>query len=93
MKRDYKTLRLQFDGTVYQSRLAPTDVDSWDGTCPACGGSRYYEVCTVVQSGFIQDSCTTLCHCATCHETFHYNYCVEAAIADNVELNDNREER
>lgn len=84
MIRHAKFISLRFDDRAIMSRLAPQSIDMWDGSCPACGSKRYFEIMTIVQSGFIEDDCISVCECRVCHSAFHYHYTVEAAgVAPN----------
>lgn len=79
MNKHVKFLSMRIDDRAIMSRLAPHPIDMWDGSCPACGSKRYQEILTIVQHGFDEDDCISICECATCHSAFHYHYQVEAA--------------
>lgn len=87
MIKQTRFLRLCTDTAVITSSKAPEPIDEWDGTCPACGASNYHEIVTIVQHGFVEDDCLSVCACGACHESFHYYYQVEAAALDRVIAN------
>ncbi|MCC7017840.1 MAG: hypothetical protein IT564_11625 [Rhodospirillales bacterium] len=89
MNKRSKAIKLEVDGKLYISQVAPETIDEFDGACPACGSGEYYELCTFIQQGFVLDACTTLCHCERCFETFHYNYTVEAMYIEKLNFADN----
>lgn len=82
-----KRIVIKVDQVVYSSTKAPDSIDQWDGCCPACGSSKYEEVVTLVQHGFLQDDCLTLVTCKACYNTFHYHYEVGAACLDECRAN------
>lgn len=81
-----KRLVLTVDGVPFVSTKAPEPIDEWDGSCPACGSTRYHETVTLIQHGFTEDDCLSIIHCEDCFEAFHYAYKVEAAALDAVIL-------
>lgn len=78
MIKHTRFLKLCTDTDVIQSSKAPEPIDEWDGSCPACGSTDYRERITIVQRGWDEDDCITVCQCQRCHEAFHYYYQVAA---------------
>lgn len=81
MNKKQKWMKVTIQGERYDSYLAPDQSLQGDLSCPACGSSAYVHKVTLVQHGFSDDNCCTICGCERCGANFHYLYSVEGIYA------------